>query len=139
MRRLTGSVVFALLAAVAGAGCDSQTTTTTTPTTPTTPITESFTGSITVTGAVAYPFSVSAAGYVQASLKTLTPETAAQIGLALGTWSGTTCNVVLANDTAAAGLTVTGYANSASILCVRIYDVGQLTQTNTFEITVSHP
>lgn len=140
MRRLSGSVAFVLALAVAGAGCDPQTTNTpTTPTTPVPPTTESFTGSVGINGAVSYGFTVLAAGYVQATLKTLAPDTDQKIGLALGTWNGLVCQVVLPNDGAAQGITVTGYANSASVLCVRIYDVGNLTQVNNFEITVVHP
>jgi len=138
MRRLTGSVVLVLAVAFAGAGCDPQTTNTpTTPTTPTT-TTESFAGSVSVNGAVTFQFVTASSGYVQATLKTLTPDVVA-IGLALGTWNGVTCQAVLINDQAAAGITVTGSVAAASLLCVRIYDIGQLTQPNTFEITVIHP
>jgi hypothetical protein len=140
MRRLTGSVVFVLAVAIAGAGCDPQTTNTpTTPTTPTNPTTESFTGSVTVNGAVTFPFISTASGYVQATLKTLAPDVDIKIGLALGTWNGIICQVILANDVTTPGITVTGSVAAAAPLCVRIYDVGQLTQPNTFEITVIHP
>ncbi len=139
MRRLTGSVVLVLSLALAGAGCDPKTTTTpTTPTVPTAPTTESFTGTITVNGAVTFSF-ISLAGYVTATIKTLTPDTDLKIGLALGTWNGVTCQVVLANDAAGQAISVTGAVASASALCVRIYDVGTLTQPNSFEITVVHP
>jgi len=139
MRRLTGSVVLVLAVAFAGAGCDPQTTNTpTTPTTPT-PTTESFTGSVTVNGAVTFPFITTASGYVQATLKTLTPDVDIRVGMALGTWNGITCQAVLINDVTAPGITITGSVTAASPLCVRIYDVGQLTQPNAFEITVVHP
>jgi hypothetical protein len=42
-------------------------------------------------------------------------------------------------DTATQGISVTGNVATAAALCVRIYDVGNLTQANTFEITVIHP
>ena len=140
MRRLSGSVAFVLSLALAGAGCDKTPSTTTTPTTPTTPTTESFTGTIQVNGAVTFSFVATATGYIQATIKTLSPDTSAQLELALGTWNGTSCGLAVSNPSATQGITVTAYANSASALCVRMADAkAQLTQANTFEITVVHP
>ena len=140
MRRLTGSVVLVLSLAVSATGCDPKTTTTPTlPTVPSVPVTESFTGTLTVNGAVTFAFLVKESGYAQATLKTFSPDTALNVGLALGTWNGITCQVILANDLASQAITVTGAVASAAALCVRIYDVGQLTRPNTFEITVVHP
>jgi hypothetical protein len=140
MRRMNGGVAFVLALALAGAGCDPKTTNTpTTPTTPTDPTTESFSGTVGINAAVTFSFAVLREGYVTATIKTLAPETEAKIGLALGTWNGQTCQLVLTNDTATQSRTVTGYANGVSALCVRIYDVGSLTQVNNFEITVVHP
>lgn len=139
MQNLKGSVVAALCLALAGLGCSAQTTTTPTTPTTTTNTTESFTGSLSMNGAVSFAFSVSATGYVTANLKKLSPDVSTPVGLALGTWNGLTCQVVITNDTAVQASTVTGYANSATSLCVRLFDVGQLTRTNTFEITVVHP
>jgi hypothetical protein len=141
MRRLTGSVVCVLSLALAGAGCDPSTTNTpTTPTLPTVPTTQSFTGPISPGGAVTYAFIATSAGYVQATIKTLTPNTAAEVELALGTWNGSVCGLTVVNPAASQGITVTAYANSAATLCVRMADAkGTLTGPNTFEITVVHP
>jgi hypothetical protein len=141
MRKLSGSVAFVLSLALAGAGCDPQTTNTpTTPTTPTVPTTETFTGSIGPTGAVTFPFIAKAAGYVQASIKTLNPELTAELELGLGTWNGAACGLTVVNPAASQGITVTAYANTAAQLCVRMADAkAVLTQSNTFEITVVHP
>jgi hypothetical protein len=141
MRRLTGSVVFALSLALIGAGCDSSSTNTpTTPTVPTLPTTESFTGSIAPGGAVTFSFIAISAGYVQATLSKLDPETQTEVELALGTWNGSSCALSITNPTATQGITVTGYANSAATLCVRMADAkATLTRSNAFEITVIHP
>ena len=60
------------------------------------------------------------------------------IGIALGTWSGTTCSVVLANDLSSVGSQVTGVVQGAGTLCARVYDVGKTSAPATFTIEVTH-
>jgi hypothetical protein len=60
------------------------------------------------------------------------------LGLALGTWSGTTCSIVLANDIAGEGAQVTGVVRDAGTLCVRVYDVGRLRGPAEVTVEVSH-
>ncbi|MCC7044781.1 MAG: hypothetical protein IT183_13030 [Acidobacteria bacterium] len=64
--------------------------------------------------------------------------TTTAIGLALGTWSGTTCTIVLANDITGVDGTVTGVVQGAGTLCARVYDVGRLETPAVFTISVSH-
>jgi hypothetical protein len=140
MRRLIGGVALIGTLAVSAAGCDPQTTNSgNTPTLPTVPVTESFSGTVTVNGAQTFAFQALSSGVVQATLKTFSPETDLKVGLAIGTFNGVTCQQILVNDSAIAGISVIGSVATASNLCVRIYDVGQLTQANAFEITVIHP
>lgn len=140
MRRLFAGGLVALTMAVVSAGCDKTPDTPTTPTTPTTTVTETFSGTIGPNGAQTFTFSTSAAGFLTATLKTLSPESAIQVGLALGTFNGVTCQTLIVNDTAVQGLAVTGNATAAGSLCVRIYDArSTVTQQNTFEIVVVHP
>jgi len=124
---------------LASIACDSGENTPTTPTTPGPSVTETFAGTVTQNGAATFTFNTSVSGIVTATLKSIAPVTTAQIGLALGTWNGVSCTVVLANDRITAGQAVTGQVNAAGSLCVRIYDVGQLTETSTFEVVVVHP
>jgi hypothetical protein len=132
-------LTFVAVLTLATVACDSGETTPTTPTTPGPTITETFAGTVTQNGAATFTFNTSVSGLVTATLKSIAPVTTAQVGLALGTWNGVTCAVVLANDRITAGLAVTGQVNAAGSLCVRIYDVGQLTETSTFEVVVVHP
>ncbi len=60
------------------------------------------------------------------------------LGISLGTWNGNTCQVVLAKDNATLGSIVLGTASSAGTLCARVYDVGNLTEPASYEITVVH-
>jgi hypothetical protein len=140
MRRATFlPLTLVAVLALAGAGCDSGETTPTTPTTPSPTVTETFAGTVTLNGAATFTFNTNQSGLVTATLRSIGPVTTAQVGMALGTWNGVTCAVVLANDRITSGLAVTGQVNAAGALCVRVYDVGQLTETSTFEVVVVHP
>ena len=132
---------FALaIPALGAAGCNSDTTTptTTTTTAPATQVTEAFSGSLNINGAVTFNFAATAAGSVNANIKSVSPATTAILGLALGTWNGVACQVVIANDAASAGVTVTGTNSAAGNLCVRVYDVGKLTAAQSIEVTITH-
>lgn len=60
------------------------------------------------------------------------------IGMALGTWSGTTCTIVLANDITGTDGVVSGVVQGAGNLCARVYDVGRLETPAAFTIEVTH-
>ena len=102
-------------------------------------VTETFSGDLGRNGARTHNFSTSASGSVTATLTTLAPDSALVIGFSLGTWNGSFCNIVLANDAATQGTVVSGGVSSFGSLCVRIYDVGNVTEQVSYEITVVHP
>jgi hypothetical protein len=108
------------------------------PTTPAVAIPETFEGIVTVNGAATHSFIAQRAGAVTARLLALEPDTAVTLGLSLGTWNGAVCQIVLANDAAKLDTTVVGTAQAAANLCVRIYDVGQLTAPSGYQIVVTH-
>jgi hypothetical protein len=143
MRRLLpGMLLLSLIASVAG--CNDNNTTPTSPTTPTTPtvptVTENFTGTLTKNGGVTFPFTATAAGTVAATLSSLAPDSTLQIGLSIGTWTGTACQIVIANDAAAQSAIVTGTLGAAASLCVRVYDPAERVGTPVdFSVTVVHP
>ena len=144
MRRLLpGILLFALLTGVAG--CDDDTETPNTPTNPSTPSTPAttitFNGTLTRNGAATTTFTATAGGTVTATLTTLTPDSALPVGLSLGAWTGSACQVSgISNDVAVQGTAVTGTVTSAAALCVRIYDAAEkVTAPMTFTITIVHP
>jgi hypothetical protein len=138
-RRLAVVSAIALMA-LGTTACDSgDDTTPTTPTIPTPNVTETFAGSINVNGAATFTFPTTAAGAVNATLRALTPVSTIQVSLAIGTWNGVNCQVVLNNDRATQGGSITGNVSGAGTLCVRISDIGQITQQTGFEIVVVHP
>jgi hypothetical protein len=136
---MTGFLALTLALTLSAAGCDSgDTVTTPTPTPTPERVTETFSGTLTINGAVTFNFNSAGAGIVTATLKSLSPA-GPNVGVALGTWNGVICQVVLANDNTAVGTTVTGSVTGTGNLCVRVYDVGQLTQAVGFEVVVAHP
>jgi hypothetical protein len=130
-------VLLVLLIATAGCGDDDALTTPTQPT-GSIPITESLTGTINTNGAETHPFGISDRGEVIATLKSVTPEDAV-IGMSLGTWNDTVCQIALANDKAKQGNVIRGLASSLGNFCLRMYDSGDLTQETTYEVEVVHP
>lgn len=128
--------LFAVVFALGAAGCHSTSTTTPTPTP--TPITDTFLGTLTVNGGVTHQFAAARSGTIQETLTALSPDSTVILGISLGTWNGNTCQVVLAKDNATLGSIVLGTASSAGTLCARVYDVGNLTEPASYEITVVH-
>jgi hypothetical protein len=88
---------------------------------------------------VTFPFAVSAAGAATASLAGILPDNTVALGFSMGTWNGTTCNTVISNDNAREFTQLVGSAGSAGALCLRIHDVGRLSNPVTFTLTVVHP
>ena len=140
MHRPSASALLLLTLALSGAACNSDTPTT--PTTPTpTEITEPFwSGTLTVNGAAIVNFSVRDVGTVTGILQDLQPNNngTLSVGLDLGTWSGTSCTVKIANVNVGIGGGVVGFANGAGELCARIYDSGRLTEPVAFTVKLSH-
>lgn len=133
------SAALAVAVAIAITGCDNGPETT--PTTPTLPtlVTETFEGALTINGAVTHAFSTAGLGTVTTTATTLAPSDA-KIGLALGTWNGVACQIIIANDNAVQGTVVTGTVAAAGSLCTRIYDAaGTLAGNVTYTLTVVHP
>jgi hypothetical protein len=138
MPRSTRSKLLVVAVALGFWACANNSTTTT-PTSPTTTTTETFEGTLNPNGARTFPFTTQTAGAVTATLTTVSPDATVAIGLALGTWNGAACQIVLANDSAIQGTVVTGSASAAGSLCTRVYDVGNLTDVASFVVTVVHP
>jgi ABC-type nitrate/sulfonate/bicarbonate transport system permease component len=110
---------------------------------PTTPdpvtVTETFTGSININGAATHNVFTGATGVVQATLTSLGENPPSKIGFSMGTLSGSTCSLVLTNDNAVVTSVLTGtVANLNGSLCVRVYDVGALTESVEYTFTVTH-
>jgi hypothetical protein len=142
MRRSIPTLLLLATLMTGAAACnEDDPTIPTTPTTPTTPLTftETFTGTLNTNGAASSPFTAKTGGTVTATLTTVAPDATIAVGIFLGTWTGSACQVVVANDNAVQGAIVSGTVTSAASLCVRIYDVGKVTTPLNFTITVVRP
>jgi hypothetical protein len=142
MRRLIPGLLLLGVLAMSGAACSDDTIdptpTNPTPTTPGTTVTEPpFTGTLRPNGAATYPFTATAGGTITATLTTLAGTE--NIGLSIGTWTGSACQVVIANDNAAQAAAISGTVTAAASLCVRVYDPGRLTGAADFNVTIVHP
>ena len=138
MCRPTLRFLLPLLAAAALTSACGSSNTSTAPTTAPVQINETFAGTLTVNGAQTFPFGVQQTGTITATLSALAPDATATIGLALGTWNGTSCQVIITNDTAALNSVVTGSATGTGNFCARVFDAGKLAARTDFTVTVSH-
>ena len=134
-RRLIAIVLLAFVAAA----CDDEDPIA--PITPTVPKTESFSGVVTQNGAQTHNFDTGAAGAVTALLKTVGTDNTLIVSFALGTWTGTACSIVLANDAATGGAILTGTMTGIGTLCARVGDVGNVPSGPgvAYTIEVVHP
>jgi len=150
MKRVTHRGLLVLVLCLALAGCSTDFPDTTPTPTPTVITEPPFTGTLTLNGAVTQPFLVTASGQVTVTVMALEdsagpvpvgPDGHVRIGLALGKWNGTVCGIevpTLFNDNAFVATEVAGLATGAGPLCVRVSDVGKLTEPVSFELKIEH-
>ena len=114
-------------------------TATPTPTPATAPfLTDTFTGEIGKGGAVLVGnYTVNIAGTVTITLVSLVPQSTINMGLAIGTPAASGCNPTSAQENVSGGTVITGTMN-AGTYCIVFYDVGNVSGTNTYTLTVSH-
>src|SRR5687768_10306942 len=133
-------IVCALVLSMAGiaAGCSGEIDNL--PTTPDpTAVTETFTGTLTINGAATHHVFTGASGPITATITSLGENAPAKVGLSMGTLSATQCSVVLHNDAAVVASSLSGTVSSLNgSLCIRIYDVGALTGSVPYTLTVTH-
>lgn len=97
-------------------------------------------GVLVAKGAITHDFSVGSSGDVEAQL-TLLGDGTQTVSFALGTWdSGTrVCTLTFVRDDAKQGTIFNGTAGRAGPLCVRVADVGLLTDPVEYRIRVVYP
>ncbi|HUQ86649.1 MAG TPA: hypothetical protein VM096_03765 [Vicinamibacterales bacterium] len=135
-------ILRALVLAIAGvaAGCSGDINKI-----PTTPdpveVTDTFSGTININGGATHNVFTAATGTVTATLTSLGETVPSKIGFSLGTLSSLgTCSAVLVNDNSVVNTSLTGTVSTLNgSLCVRVYDVGALTQSVSYTLVVRHP
>lgn len=113
------------------------TTTTTTSTGTGAAVTETYSGSLD-TGGSTYYFLAVKPGAVTTTLAAVAPDATVTMGLTVGTFDGLSCTPVVASETAKLNSVLVGLATNSVTLCVRVYDVGSITETTTYTVTVNH-
>ena len=137
----SGAIVGALLLPLVA--CDngpSTTDETTTPTTPTTsPVTETFASQLVVGGSSSRSFTAVKAGTATVTLVSAGPPSTVKVGFGIGVPDvlGSGCLFTRSAETAAG--TSFSLPVDAGTYCVRVYDIGQLTSSITFSITIVRP
>lgn len=140
MPRVLFVVLVAALASAAGA-CDSTSGTTVPSPSPAT-TTETFTGTIGQFGEMIHPFSVATAGSTTIGLTSVEPLSTMALGVAVGSWDGTTCGTAIAQN-ANARASATALTGTAAVgnYCVRVYDSGNVPESwaVNYSVEVIHP
>ena len=102
-------------------------------------VVSTFTGTLSLNGAVTHNFTVTGIGSMTGRLTSLQPDLNNPVGFSLGTWNGSICQTVLSADTAVQGTLIVGVASAPGEFCVRIYDAaGTVLQPQTYLIEVEH-
>ena len=141
--------VFVLLAAgVLVSSCSSTNTSATVPTQPSSfappAVTESFTGTLAISGTDSHPFNVPVPGEVDVTLTAIdpAPNPAVPLTLAIGLPSSTTlghCATIQTISTVPGpSPQITGHALAGNF-CVSVTDTGNLTASVTYTVVVAHP
>ena len=139
LRVFNGRLFAIVLLACLAAACDDDAPPT--PIAPVLPRTETFTGFVTQNGAATHNFDAGAGGAVTALLRDVGSDSTLVVSFALGTWTGSACSIVLANDAATSGAVLNGTMTGIGTLCARISDVGNVPSGPgvSYTIEVVHP
>jgi len=102
--------------------------------------TETFNGTLVPGGSVIFPFTATATGAVSATLTTMSPQTTITVGFGIGQPSSGACLLLTGaySETEKVGVSITDTIASGSY-CVEVYDIGNVSASNAFTITVTHP
>ena len=139
MSRVPAAVyTLVLLAMLTSWGCGDDSSTSPTSPTPTY-TTDTYTGTLNASETGQHAFTAKTAGSITITVTTLSPTTTLTMGIGLGTWNGAACNVTLTTSAATQGSAYNASATSAGNFCVTIFDIGNITETTTYTLTVTHP
>lgn len=100
-----------------------------------------FNGRLEQAGVFVGTFPVKNAGGVRVILNSLVgadTNITAVGGLAVGTWDGSSCSLVVKNESATFSTVVTGTAIVGDY-CVQLYDVGKFSEAVNYSMEVQHP
>jgi hypothetical protein len=133
------ALALGLLVAATLAGCGDDTPAVTSPT-PTGSTTETFTSSLLVRGSVWRLVTASTAGTLSATLTSASqPATVVGFGIGIRNGTGTGCLLHSAVTVPAGSAPQLSLPVDSGAYCVRIFDIGTLTESMGFTITIVRP
>lgn len=128
-----------LAVALASGGCRGNDS----PTTPTTDAskTDTFTGTVQVSGRAIHNFTVEKSGQVSVTLTVASPPASVVMGIGVGTPGEGACGVLqgASVNTAAGSTAQLNGVVSPGTYCATVFDVGNQTAAVTYTLTVVHP
>jgi hypothetical protein len=133
-KAITVATGLAAMAALCGAlGCGSSTPTSASATINEPPLT----GTLGVSGEASIPFNVTKTGTVILDVTQFTPQNNIPLGVGLGQLTTSGC-LIEAQETVTVNDPVSFTGITAGSYCAAIYDIGYVTEDNTFTFTVTH-
>ena len=131
--KYVSAVIGAAVASVS-VGCGGDNSSPTAPSA--TVVNERFLGTLAPSGSNTHAFRVAAAGTLEIVLTAVSPDAAVSLGVAVGTWNGSVCTVVTANQNARQNtLAVSGNALVGDF-CVQVFDSGKIPANGTTNYTL---
>jgi hypothetical protein len=137
MTRIVGGLITSSLWLV-GAGCTTYFETPTSAT-PTPPDPSKFESQLVKGGFASRSFTLTTAGTIEITLTSLEPPVRVGLGVGVPDADGSACNLSRSVETTAGSSPqVTAPADSGNY-CVKVFDIGQVEESASFSITVTHP
>jgi len=138
-RSIVRATPFALVLFLSTVACSSNNDSDITAPATSTTVNQSFQGTLTLNGARTEHFTVTASGSISAQLVGWDPNPNQLVGLSLGTWNGSLCQIVIDHPAAYLGQLVVGQTNATGDFCVRIYDAyGTIVTPQNYTILVEY-
>ena len=102
--------------------------------------TENYMGVVNAGEGVAFHFTVTNPGSIDAYISSLAPISTLAMGLQLGLWTSDTesCSRDLYTEAARVNLVISGTPQGPGEYCIEIYDVGNVQDTSDFSLVVHH-
>jgi hypothetical protein len=112
---------------------------TTTPTSVSPPeVTDTFSGTLAAGGSAFDTFTIAATGPITVTVVSLSPQTTITMGVGIGTPSAGSCVVAQSQENVKVGVPLQGTFDPGSY-CVLLYDLGNISGSDAYTITVQHP
>lgn len=101
-------------------------------------VTEEFSGTVEVGRSAVHPFPVPSRSTITVTLVSVGPLSTLALGLGVGTWDGTNCTLVAADNNAREASVLSGTVEPNNY-CAAVFDSGNLTQNVTYTVRVQRP